>query len=131
MKKNKNVILMGLGVDDPKGIFGTTLDLNKKFPNRVYDLPTAENGFTGFAIGLALSGKKPIITHQRVEFSLLSIDQLFNQAAKWNYMTAGERSVPMVIRLIIEKDAKAPFTKFRVSFFTYTWIKSCVSIKSL
>ncbi len=103
MKKNKNVILMGLGVDDPKGIFGTTLDLNKKFPNRVYDLPTAENGFTGFAIGLALSGKKPIITHQRVEFSLLSIDQLFNQAAKWNYMTAGDRSVPMVIRLIIGK----------------------------
>ena len=103
MKKNNNVILMGLGVDDPKGIFGTTIDLNKKFPKRVFDLPTAENGFTGFAIGLALSGKKPIITHQRVEFSLLSLDQIFNQAAKWNYITAGKKNVPIVIRLIIGK----------------------------
>jgi len=103
MKKDSNVILMGLGVDDPKGIFGTTLNIHKKFPTRVFDLPTAENGFTGFAIGLALSGKKPIITHQRVEFSLLSLDQIFNQAAKWNYMTAGKKSVPLVIRLIIGK----------------------------
>ena len=103
MKKNPNVILMGLGVDDPKGIFGTTLNINKKFPKRVFDLPTAENGFTGFAIGLALSGKKPIITHQRVEFSLLSLDQIFNQAAKWNYMTAGTKNVSMTIRLIIGK----------------------------
>jgi len=103
MKDDKNVILMGLGTDDPKGIFGTTKDINKVFPKRVFDLPTAENGFTGFAIGLALAGKKPIITHQRVEFSLLSIDQIFNQAAKWNYMTAGKKNVSMVIRLIIGK----------------------------
>jgi pyruvate dehydrogenase E1 component beta subunit len=103
MKKDKNVILMGLGVDDPKAIFGTTKNLKNFFPDRVFDLPTAENGFTGFAIGLALNGKKPIINHQRVEFSLLSIDQIFNQAAKWNYMTAGKKNLPMVIRLIIGK----------------------------
>ena len=42
-------------------------------------MPTAENGFTGFALGLAISGFKPIIVHQRVEFSLLSIEQIFNQ----------------------------------------------------
>ena len=60
MQKDKNVIIMGLGVDDPGGVFGTTKDLIKKFPkDRVFDMPTSENAFTGFAIGLAISGKKP------------------------------------------------------------------------
>ncbi len=102
MKKDKNVIVMGLGVDDPKGVFGTTLNLHKKFPkNRVFDLPTSENSFTGFALGLSLQGKKPVIVHQRVEFSLLSMDQIINQAAKWLYMSGGKSNVPLVIRLII------------------------------
>jgi len=102
MTKDKNVIVMGLGVDDPGGIFGTTKNLVKKFPkNRIFDLPTSENAFTGFAIGLALGGKKPIITHQRVEFSMLSMEQIINQAAKWFYMSAGKACVPLVIRLII------------------------------
>lgn len=102
MNKNKNILLMGLGVDDPKGIFDTTKNLNKVFPNsRVFDMPTSENSMTGFAIGLAISGKKPIITHQRVEFSLLAMDQIINQAAKWLYMSGGKKNVPLVIRLII------------------------------
>jgi pyruvate/2-oxoglutarate/acetoin dehydrogenase E1 component len=102
MTKDKNVIVMGLGVDDPGGVFGTTKNLVKKFPkNRIFDLPTSENAFTGFAIGLALGGKKPVITHQRVEFSILSMEQIINQAAKWFYMSAGKASVPLVIRLII------------------------------
>ena len=46
---------------------------------------------------------KPIIVHQRVEFSLLSIEQIFNQISKWYFMTAGKVNVPMVIRLIIGK----------------------------
>lgn len=101
MKKNSNVLLMGLGVDDPKSIFETTKNLNKSFPKRVFDMPTSENSMTGFAVGLAIAGKRPIITHQRVEFALLSMDQIINQAAKWFYMSAGKRYVPLVIRLII------------------------------
>lgn len=102
MRKNKNVIIVGLGVDDPKGVFGTTKDLNKKFKkNRVFDMPTSENSFTGFAIGVALEGKRPVIVHQRVEFSLLSMDQIVNQAAKWFYMSGGKKPIPIVIRLII------------------------------
>lgn len=102
MHKDKNVIVMGLGVDDPGRVFGTTKGLYEKFSkNRVFDLPTSENSFTGFAIGLALGGKKPIITHQRVEFSLLSMEQIINQAAKWFYMSGGKAPVPLVIRLII------------------------------
>ena len=104
MKRDKSVIVMGLGVDDPKRIFGTTNDLEKisKF-KRMFDMPTAENSNTGIAIGLAISGIKPIITHQRVEFSLLAMEQIINQAAKWSYMSAGLMHVPLVIRLIIGK----------------------------
>ena len=63
MAKDKNVILLGLGVDDPKGIFGTTKNLKNKFFKRVFDVPTAENSLTGISIGLAIMGKKPIISH--------------------------------------------------------------------
>jgi len=104
MKKNKKIIVIGLGVDDPKRTFGTTKYLKEKYgANRVFDMPTAENGFTGFALGLAITGFRPVIVHQRVEFSLLSIEQIFNQIAKWNYMSGGLVPVPMVIRLIIGK----------------------------
>ena len=104
MKKHKNVFIFGLGVPDPKGIFGTTTGLQKKFGNqRVFDMPLAENGMTGVAVGAALNGFRPIITHQRVEFALLSMEQIINQAAKWNYMTAGKQNVPLVIRMIVGK----------------------------
>lgn len=103
IKKDKKLVIMGLGVDDPKGVFGTTLNIHKKYRNQVFDLPTAENSFTGFALGLATSGFKPVIVHQRVEFSLLSIEQIFNQISKWFFMSAGKVSVPIVIRLIIGK----------------------------
>ena len=102
MIKNSKVLIMGLGVDDPKGIFGTTYKLKEKFgSSRVFDMPTAENSMTGVAIGASLSGFRPVITHQRVEFALLSMEQIINQAAKWYYMNAGQMSVPLVIRIIV------------------------------
>ena len=103
IKKDKKVVLIGLGVDDPKGVFGTTLNIHKKYRKNVFDMPTAENAFTGIGLGLAISNFKPIIVHQRVEFSLLSIEQIFNQIAKWYYMSGGKINVPIVIRLIIGK----------------------------
>lgn len=102
MIRNNKVIVIGLGSDDPKGIFGTTVGLKKKFgSNRVFDVPTSENAVTGICIGLATEGLIPIFSHQRVEFSLLTIEQIFNQAAKWYFMSAGKKRVPLVIRLII------------------------------
>ena len=103
IKKDKKVVLIGIGVDDPKGVFGTTLNIHKKYRKNVFDMPTAENAFTGIGLGLAISNFKPIIVHQRVEFSLLSIEQIFNQIAKWFYMSGGKINVPIVIRLIIGK----------------------------
>ena len=103
ISKDNKVIVMGLGVDDPKGVFGTTINLKKKFKNNVFDLPTAENASAGIGLGLAISKFKPVIVHQRVEFSLLSFEQIVNQISKWYYMSAGKINVPMVIRLIIGK----------------------------
>lgn len=97
-----NSYLMGLGVPDPKGIFGTTSGLQEKYGNeRVFDIPLSENAMTGVAIGSAITGLRPILTHQRLDFALVSIDQIVNQAAKWHYMFNGAMKVPLVIRMII------------------------------
>lgn len=102
MAKDPNIYLMGLGVPDPKGIFGTTSGLAEKYgPNRVMDMPTSENAMTGVAIGSAILGMRPVMTHQRVDFFILALDQLINNAAKWHYMFGGQMKVPLVIRLII------------------------------
>ena len=102
MAKDQAVYVVGLGVPDPKGIFGTTLGLQQKYGSaRVLDMPTSENGMTGVAIGSALVGMRPIMTHQRIDFALLAMDQIVNQAAKWHYMFGGQMRVPIVIRLLI------------------------------
>lgn len=102
LAENPAVYIMGLGVPDPKGIFGTTLGLQDKHgEKRVLDMPVAENGMTGIAIGSALMGMRPIMTHQRIDFMLLSFDQIINNAAKWHYMFGGQLKVPLVIRLLI------------------------------
>ena len=96
------VYVMGLGVTDPKGVFGTTLGLEAKYGSkRVLDMPVSENGMTGVAIGSALVGMRPIMTHQRIDFMLLSLDQIINNAAKWHYMFGGAMKVPLVIRLLV------------------------------
>lgn len=102
LAKDPSVYLMGLGVPDPKGIFGTTLGLQKKYgEDRVMDMPTAENGMTGVALGSALVGMRPVMVHQRMDFAVLAMEQIVNQAAKWHYMFGAKAKVPMVIRLLI------------------------------
>jgi len=101
MEQSDDVLCYGLGVDDPLRIFQTTKGLVEKFPERVFDMPTAENGMTGIGVGAAIAGMRPVMVHQRLDFFLLAFDQLINSAAKWHYMFNGQRSVPMTIRLII------------------------------
>ena len=102
MHHDQKVLLYGLGVDDPKRIFGTTNELVETFGNdRVFDMPTSENAMTGVAIGAALQGYKSVMVHQRLDFFLLAMDQLVNNAAKWHYMFNGQDCVPITIRLIL------------------------------
>jgi acetoin:2,6-dichlorophenolindophenol oxidoreductase subunit beta len=102
MALDKKVLCCGLGVDDPKRIFDTTLGLQERFGNqRVFDTPTSENAMTGVAIGVGLRGFRSVMVHQRMDFFLLAMDQLVNSAAKWHYMFGGQNSVPITIRLIL------------------------------
>ena len=90
MSENSDIIAFGLGVTDIKGVFGTTLKLDEIFGSqRVFDVPTAENALTGIAVGAAINGKIPILCHQRYDFALLSVDQIVNSAAKWQFMFGG------------------------------------------
>ena len=102
MKKDKRMICYGLGINDPKKIFNTTKGLEEKFgAKRVFDVPTSENALTGIGVGAAINGVRTLITHQRLDFSLLSMDQIINSAAKWRYMFGGKVKVPLTIRMII------------------------------
>ena len=98
LESNPDVYVMGLGVPGPTGIFGTTKCLSDRFgADRVLDMPSSE----GVALGTALMGKRPIMVHMRVDFAVLSMEPLVNQAAKWSYMYGGHMTAPLTIRMII------------------------------
>lgn len=102
MEKDPGVLVMGIGVDDHKAVFGSTRGLVERFgPERVFDTPLSEAAMTGVAIGAALNGFKPVHVHIRTDFVYLALDQILNMAAKWRYMFGGHMHVPIVIRAVI------------------------------
>jgi len=101
MKSHHNTLILGQGVDDFKGLFGTTLGLKDKYPDRIIETPLAEDSTVGICIGAALNGAYPINTHIRADFGLLVFNQLINHAAKYRYMFGGLFEVPMMIRMVI------------------------------
>lgn len=102
MKRDKSVILFGEGIDDDAAVFGTTRGLSKLFGSkRVFEMPLSENLFVGAAIGSSFLGDKVIVNLHRVEFALLALEQIINNAAKSYYTSNGKHSVPIVIRLIV------------------------------
>jgi pyruvate dehydrogenase E1 component beta subunit len=101
MDNNPNTMIIGQGVADFKGLFGTTGGLAKKYPTRVIETPLAEDSIAGICIGAALNGMYPINTHIRADFGLLVFNQLLNLAAKYRYMFGGLFEVPMMMRMII------------------------------
>jgi len=99
MSRDETVFVMGQGVDDFKGTIGTTLGLHEEFgAKRSFDVPVAEEGMLGVAIGAALSGLRPINVHIRFDFLMVCMNQLVNMAAKSHYMFGGSVHVPLVIR---------------------------------
>ncbi len=117
-----NVVVMGLGVDDPKAILGSTLGLLQKYgPERIFDTPLAEDAMAGVAIGMALAGMRPIHVHIRNDFLMLAMNQIINVAAKTHYMYGGQETVPMVIRSIIGRSwgQGAQHSQALYSFFTH------------
>ncbi|GAB4420310.1 MAG: transketolase C-terminal domain-containing protein [Bacteriovoracaceae bacterium] len=104
MREDSRVIVLGEGVPDPKAIFETTRGLQEIFgKERVFDTPVSENALSGMIIGMTIQGFKPILVHQRIDFSLLGFDQIVNNAAKWYSMFGGQRSCPIVVRVLVGK----------------------------
>lgn len=99
MRRDANVIILGEGIADRGGSFKVTVDLLKEFgKSRVIDTPISENGFTGVGIGAALTGMRPVVEILFIDFAMLILDQIVNQAAKIKFMTGGVGRVPMVLR---------------------------------
>jgi pyruvate/2-oxoglutarate/acetoin dehydrogenase E1 component len=100
MGRYANVFVIGEGVDDLTGIFGTTLAAHKKFPERVLDMPLSEELITGVGTGAALAGMRPVMVHARNDFLMEAMDQIVNHLTQWAYIHC-EVKIPVVIRAII------------------------------
>lgn len=99
LERDDDVFLMGEDIGRYQGTFRVTQGmLNKYGEKRVIDTPITEPGFTGIAIGAAMTGLRPIVEMMTMSFSILALDQIINHAAKIHYMTGGQATVPMVIR---------------------------------
>ncbi|MFH8250209.1 alpha-ketoacid dehydrogenase subunit beta [Microbacterium sp. B2969] len=98
--RDDRVFLMGEDVGRYGGGFAVSLGLLEEFgPDRVRDTPLSEAGFVGAGIGAALGGMRPIIEVMTVNFSLLALDQIMNNAASLLHMSGGQFNVPIVIRM--------------------------------
>ena len=98
------VFVIGQGLWSPWYVGSSMTDLDVEFgKDRVLDSPVCENATTAAAIGAALAGMRPIVVHPRMDFMLLAMDPIINQASNWSYLFAGRISVPLVIRPIINR----------------------------
>ena len=102
MVKDNRVIIFGEDVADYGGAFGVTNDLLKTFKrDRVFNSSISEAAIVGSAVGMAMTGLRPIIEIMYDDFIMQALDQIGNQAAKWSYMSGGQVSIPMVLRTTI------------------------------
>ncbi|MFD8033930.1 alpha-ketoacid dehydrogenase subunit beta [Streptomyces sp. NPDC048231] len=100
LRTDERVFLMGEDVGRYGGCFGVSLGLLEEFgPERIRDAPLSESAFVGAGIGAALAGMRPIVEIMTVNFSLLALDQILNNAATLLHMSGGQLSVPIVIRM--------------------------------
>ena len=94
------VFLMGEDVDQYGGAFAVSRGLREEFgADRVRDTPLSESAFVGAGIGAALGGLRPIVEVMTVNFSLLALDQIVNNAATLRHMSGGQFSIPLVVRM--------------------------------
>jgi pyruvate/2-oxoglutarate/acetoin dehydrogenase E1 component len=99
LEEDERVVLIGIDVGAGGGIFSATRGLFERFgPDRVIDAPISELGYTGAAVGAAMTGLRPIVEIMFMDFVAVCLDPIINQAAKLPYMTDGALSVPVVFR---------------------------------
>jgi pyruvate dehydrogenase E1 component beta subunit len=100
LRDDPRVFLMGEDVGRYGGAFAVSHGLLEEFgPERIRDTPLSESGFVGAGIGAALNGMRPIVEVMTINFSLLAMDQILNNAATLRYMSGGQLSVPLIVRM--------------------------------
>ncbi|WP_235464685.1 alpha-ketoacid dehydrogenase subunit beta [Streptomyces platensis] len=100
LRGDDRVFLMGEDIGRYGGCFGVSLGLLEEFgPERIRDTPLSESAFVGAGIGAAINGMRPIVEIMTVNFSLLALDQILNNAATLLHMSGGQLAVPLVIRM--------------------------------
>lgn len=102
LERDSRVFLIGVGIIDPRAVWGTLSGALEKFgPERVVEGPLSENALTGMCVGAATRGFRPVLIHHRIDFVLLTLDQIVNHAAKWSPMFGRQQGVPMVVRAVV------------------------------
>jgi len=102
LEGDPRVFLMGEDVGRYGGAFAVSMGLLEEFgPERVRDAPLSESAFVGAGIGAALAGMRPIVEVMTINFSMLALDQIVNNAATLRYMSGGQFSVPLVVRMTV------------------------------
>lgn len=122
MDRDPKVFVYGIGVPDHKRVFGTTSGLVEKFGReRCFDTPLAEDAMTGFGLGAAICGMRPVHIHIRTDFLLLAMNQLVNMVASYTYGTNGRAKVPFVVRAVVGRGWGQGFqhSKSLHSFFAH------------
>jgi len=100
LRGDQRVFLMGEDVGRYGGAFAVSRGLLQEFgPDRVRDTPLMESTFLGAGIGAALNGMRPIVEIMTINFSMLAMDQVLNNAATLRYMSGGQLNVPLVVRM--------------------------------
>ncbi len=104
LEQYPEVFCIGQGLWSPWYVGNSMTDLDKRFGmDRIIDTPVSEHATTGAAIGASLCGKRAIVIHPRVDFLLLAVDQVVNQAAKWSHMLGGQAHPAVTIRGIVNR----------------------------
>ena len=102
MERDENVFVYGLDVADHKRTFGSGYGLLEKFgPKRYFSTPLSEDALMGLGAGAAITGLRPVNVHIRVDFLLLTLNQIANIVSCWRYTTGGKASMPLTIRAVI------------------------------
>jgi pyruvate dehydrogenase E1 component beta subunit len=122
LEKHEDVFVIGQGVWSPWYVGDSMTDLEIDFGRgRVIDSPVSELATTGAALGASLMGYKPIVIHPRVDFALLAVDQMVNQAAKWSSMFGGTTHAPVTFRCIVNRGGEqgAQHSQSLLSWFAH------------
>ncbi|HUI10863.1 MAG TPA: thiamine pyrophosphate-dependent enzyme [Bacteroidota bacterium] len=99
LERDPEVVVLGEDVANfGGGAYGATKGLAAKYPGRVLNTPIAEAGFTGLALGMAMTGMKPVVEIMFPDFALVAADQMFNQIGKARHMYGNTTDLPLVVR---------------------------------